>query len=215
VTAAILATAAASPDPAVVAAARAVLAAGGVVGIPTDTVYGLAVDPWRPGAADRLFALKARPRAVTLPVLVADADGVAPLVASVPGVAVRLMAAWWPGPLTLVLDARPDLGADLGGTGATIGVRCPDHAVARALAAAGPIATTSANRHGAPPVTSAADLAALLPGVDLVVDAGTCDGRPSTVLDCTGGEPRVLRAGALDLAVLMASARRSAGDPPA
>ena len=94
-----------------------------------------------------------------------------------------------------MLPRRPDLDADLGDDDATIGLRCPDHPVPLAICRdLGPVATTSANRHGEPPATGAAAVSGL-PGVDLVLDAGTCEGAPSTVLDCTGEEPRLLRAG--------------------
>jgi L-threonylcarbamoyladenylate synthase len=182
-----------------VGAAVAALRAGDIVGLPTDTVYGLAADPWHSGAADRLFLAKGRPRHVELPVLVADIDQALGLVTSVPAVARRLMHAHWPGALTLVLPRRPGLDADLGDEDGTIGVRCPDHPVALAVCARmGPVATTSANLHGRPPATTAQEVAQL-PGVALVLDAGTCDGAASTVLDCTGDEPRLLRAGRLTL----------------
>jgi tRNA A37 threonylcarbamoyladenosine synthetase subunit TsaC/SUA5/YrdC len=106
-----------------------------------------------------------------------------------------------------VLPRRPDLNADLGEDDATIGVRCPGHPVPLALCReAGPLATTSANYHGQPPVTTAADLAAALTGVELILDAGPCTGRPSTVVDCTGLEPRLLREGRLSWSEIMETA---------
>ena len=178
-------------------AAADVLAAGGVVGIPTDTVYGLAVDPTVPGAADRVFAAKRRPREVDLPVLVADLEQALSLVTAVPPVATQLMERYWPGPLTIVLPRRPGLHADLGEDDATIGVRCPDHPVPLALAArAGPLATTSANLHGEPTSETAAEVGAVFGNdIRLVLDGGPCTGSPSTVLDCTGVQPRLLREG--------------------
>jgi tRNA threonylcarbamoyl adenosine modification protein (Sua5/YciO/YrdC/YwlC family) len=116
------------------------------------------------------------------------------------------MDRYWPGPLTLVLPRRPDLNADLGEDDATIGVRCPAHPVPLALCrAVGPLATTSANHHGEPPVTTAIELAAALPGVELILDAGPCTGQPSTVVDCTGVEPRLLREGRLSWTEVMAA----------
>lgn len=187
------------PPPAqAIAAAVEALRVGDVVGVPTDTVYGLAADAWHTGAADRLFLVKGRPRSVELPVLVADETQALSLATAVPDAARRLMARLWPGPLTVVLPRSPDVDADLGEDDATIGVRCPDHPVPRALCRAfGPLATTSANRHGEPPITTAAALVAGLAGVAMVLDAGTCDGQPTTVVDCTGVTPRLLRAGAL------------------
>jgi L-threonylcarbamoyladenylate synthase len=195
------------PQEALDAGAEA-LSAGQVVGLPTDTVYGLAVDPLHPGATDRLFATKGRPRTVELPVLVADIDQALELATAVPETARTLMARWWPGALTLVLPRRPDLALDLGSDEATIGIRCPDHPVPRALArSCGPLATTSANRHGEPPITTAAEVAEVLgEAVGLVLDAGTCAGAPSTVVDCTGAEPRCLREGRLPWEVVQASA---------
>ena len=114
------------------------------------------------------------------------------------GSARALMDAFWPGPLTIVLPRRPEVSADLGEEDGTIGLRCPDHPVPRALCQAfGPYATTSANRHGGPPFTKASQVAAELPGVELVLDAGTCAGEPSTVLDATGDTPHLLRPGSV------------------
>jgi L-threonylcarbamoyladenylate synthase len=183
------------PDDAIAAAAAA-LREGDIVGVPTDTVYGLAADPWHSGAADRLFRVKARPRSMELPLLVADEAQALALAIAVPLAARRLMEAFWPGPLTIVLPRQEDVDADLGDEDATIGLRCPDHPVPLALCrAVGPIATTSANRHGEPPVTSAGALASGLHGVALVLDAGLCDGAPSTVVDSTGEIPKLLREG--------------------
>jgi L-threonylcarbamoyladenylate synthase len=198
------------PPPAeAIEAARAVLRAGGIAGVPTDTVYGLAADPFRAGATDRLFKVKRRPRTFELPVLVADIDQALTLATNVPETAERLMARFWPGALTVVLPRRPDLDADLGSDDATIGVRCPDHPVPLALCRSlGPIATTSANRHGEAPLTTAAELAAELgSSVDLVLDGGPCTGAASTVVDCTGAEPRLLREGRLAWDEIRAAAR--------
>jgi L-threonylcarbamoyladenylate synthase len=187
------------PPEAAIDAAVGALAIADIVGVPTDTVYGLAADPFRAGATDRLFVLKRRPRSVELPVLVADEAQALTLAVAVPDSARRLMARYWPGPLTLVLPRRVDLNADLGEDDETVGVRCPDHPVPRALCrAVGPLATTSANRHGEPPATTAAQVAAAFGlGVELILDAGPCVGMPSTVVDCTGAKPRLLREGSL------------------
>lgn len=186
------------PQDAIAAAATA-LGQGDIIGVPTDTVYGLAADPWHSGASDRLFLVKGRPRNVELPVFVADAKQAGELSAGLTQTAVRLMEAFWPGPLTIVVPRRPELAADLGEDDATIGLRCPNHPVPLALCRAyGPYATTSANRHGGPPLTDAATLATELPGVELVLDAGVCDGEPSTVVDATGMVAKLLRAGSLD-----------------
>lgn len=186
------------PPESSIAAAVGALKFGDIVGVPTDTVYGLGADPWHSGASDRLFLVKGRPRNVELPIFVADEEQALQLATSVPASARRLMRLFWPGALTIVLPRRPGLDADLGEDDATIGVRCPDHPVPLALChALGPFAVTSANRHGQPSVTTAATLAAELPGVALVLDGGRCEGAPSTVVDATGDTPRLLRAGAI------------------
>lgn len=188
-------------------AAAAALAEGLPIGIPTDTVYGLAVDPFVPGATDRIFAVKRRPRDVDLPVLVADLDQALSLATAVPHVALALMERFWPGPLTLVVPRRPDLPADLGDDEATVGLRCPDHAVPRALCAkVGPLATTSANVHGEPTSETAEEVAARFgASVPVILDGGPCRGSPSTVVDCTGIEPRLLREGRIPWATVVAA----------
>jgi len=199
------------------AAAVTALRAGGVVAIPTDTVYGLAVDPSRPGATDRLFELKRRPADFELPVLVATRSQAASLVdASRWGSAAeKLATAFWPGALTLVVARQPGLGWALGGDGVTIGLRCPAHPGVRSLCeAVGPIATTSANLHGRPPCADAASVRRTFGArVALVVDGGICGGSSSTVVDVTGAEPRCLRTGAVAwddvLAIAAAPAPRS------
>jgi tRNA threonylcarbamoyl adenosine modification protein (Sua5/YciO/YrdC/YwlC family) len=186
------------PPPEAILAAVEALRDGDIIGIPTDTVYGLAADPWHSGAADRLFLVKGRPRSIELPVLVADEQQALGLATAVPDCARRLMARFWPGALTIVLPRREDVAADLGGDDETIGLRCPDHPVPLTLCrSVGPIATTSANRHGSPPVTTAQDLASTLPGVALILDAGVCDHPSSTVVDTTGEVPKLLRAGSI------------------
>jgi L-threonylcarbamoyladenylate synthase len=190
-----------------VAAAVAALLKGDIIGVPTDTVYGLAASPWHSGATDRLFLLKGRPRNVELPVFVSGADQARQITSNLPDAASRLMEAFWPGPLTIVVPRRPDLDADLGEDDATIGLRCPAHPVPLALCAEfGPYATTSANRHGHPPLTEAATLARDLPGVELVLDAGVCAGDPSTVVDATGATPKLLRPGRLEWDLIAAAA---------
>jgi L-threonylcarbamoyladenylate synthase len=192
------------PPTAVLQAVRA-LAQGLPVGIPTDTVYGLAVDPFRPGATDRIFQAKRRPRDVNLPVLVSGVDQALSVSTAVPDLALELMRRYWPGALTLVIPAKPSLGADLGDDEVTVGVRSPDHPVPLALcAAAGPLATTSANRHGEPPLVDAAAVARSFgEAVPIVLDGGTCDASPSTVVDCTGQNLKLLREGRIPWAELL------------
>ena len=176
------------------------LAAGLVVAIPTDTVYGLAVDPSVPGATEALFALKSRPVDVALPVLVADvaqADGLAGPAGLSP--AARLLTGrFWPGGLTIVTARRTGIEWDLGGDPHTIGLRCPGHVTVRTLCGrVGPLATTSANRHSATPLVTADEVRAVFGAAVPVLDGGRCDGLPSTVVDTTTEPPRLLREGAL------------------
>ncbi len=195
------------PSAAIDQAVRA-LASAGVIGLPTDTVYGLAVDPFSIGAADRLFLLKRRPREVDLPVLVADEGQALDLATAVPRSARRLMATFWPGALTLVLPRRSDLRADLGTDESSVGVRCPAHPVPLALCRAqGPIATTSANLHGEPALTTAPEVDTVFgAALAVVLDGGPCAGAPSTVVDCTGEAPRLLREGRIPWADVLTAA---------
>ncbi len=196
------------PAAAVEAAARA-LSSRQIVALPTDTVYGLAADPFATGAADRLFAVKRRPREVDLPVLVATEEQALSLTSAAPAVARRLMARFWPGALTVVLPRHPDLAADLGRDEATVGVRCPDHPVPIALCrTVGPLATTSANLHGQTPLTTAEEITATFgDAVAVVLDAGTCSASASTVVDCTGQEPKLLREGRIPWEEVLTAAR--------
>jgi L-threonylcarbamoyladenylate synthase len=196
------------PEDAIVLAVKA-LSGGDIIGLPTDTVYGLAADPFHTGASDRLFRLKGRPRSIELPVLVGSEAQALALSTAVPSSARRLMRRYWPGPLTLVLPRRPDLEADLGEEDATIGIRCPAHPVPLAVCEQiGPIATTSANRHKEPALTTAKEVSESLGAeLALVLDAGLCDGLPSTVVDCTGESPKVLREGRLSSQEIAAALR--------
>ena len=192
-------------DPTALTRAVNVLRAGGTVVLPTDTVYGLAALPSVPGATRALVDLKVRSEQQPFAVLVAGV-GQALGLTEAPAPQVRQwMEHLWPGPLTLVLPrGSASLGLALGGDPATIGVRCPDHRFVREVAAVvGPIATTSANRHGEPTPTTAIQGAEALAGpVDLVVDGGPAGTLASTVVDATTDPWRVLRAGALTEAEL-------------
>jgi L-threonylcarbamoyladenylate synthase len=199
------------PAPEVVAQAAAVLRAGRLLVLPTDTVYGLACDPAVDGATARLFAAKGRGADVPVAVLCAAADqalALADPVALTDDVR-RLAGRLWPGPLTLVLPRRPGLGYALGEPAATVGLRCPAEPWVRALAAeVGPLATTSANRHGEPTPPTAAGVADHFgPDVALVLDGGTRAAPPSSVVDATAAPWRLLRAGPLSLDDLAVAAR--------
>lgn len=195
-------------DAAGLATAIEVLRTGGLVGLPTDTVYGIAVALDAPGGIERLFAAKGRPPERAIMVLADSLDQVGDIV-TLPPEARVLAAACWPGGLTLVLPVRPGitLPAALSAGTPTLGVRVPDHRTPRAITRAiGPIPTTSANRHGEPPaLDGAAVLAALGGALDLVLDGGPVrGGTSSTVIDCSSGPPRLLRAGAIPADALAA-----------
>lgn len=188
--------------------ALAALAAGQVVGIPTDTVYGLAVAPLVPGATDRVFAVKRRPAGMDLPVLVAGTEQARTWAAAWPAEAERLAGAFWPGALTIVVARRSDLAAiALGERAGTVGLRWPDHPVPFELChRLGPLATTSANRHGEPPLTTADDVREVFGDeVAVVLDGGTCAGAPSTVVECLGDGVRLLREGRIAFADILAA----------
>ena len=178
--------------------AAVTLAAGGVVVLPTDTVYGLAALPGDRSATDRLFRLKDRSERTPLAVLCATPDQALGLVDPQAVDTLRQATArWWPGPLTVVAPRRAGVALHLGEPVATIGLRVPDHDLVRALAErVGPIAATSANRHGEPTAATAREAAdGLLGPVDVVVDGGRLDGGASTVVDLTTSPWRVLREG--------------------
>lgn len=201
---------------------------GGLVVLPTDTVYGVGAMAADTRAVARLRAAKGRGRDMPPPVLVASVDDLDPVLAEVPTTARALMEAFWPGPLTLVLTAAADLGWDLGETSGTVAVRMPDHPVALALLdATGPMAVTSANLTGAAPATDAAAASAAFPGRTgpdgdiLVLDGGPTPGPvPSTIVSLAGAHalaPVVLRQGALPLAELAAvldPVLAELGEPP-
>jgi len=196
-------------EPASLRLAAAALVDGDVVAVPTDTVYGLAADPTQPEAVARLFALKGRPEDVPLPVLVAGPEQLALVAGGLEVAAAELAARFWPGPLTLVVPRRAEFTVDLGGPPAarqTVGVRRPDHPVVVALCELlGPLAVTSANRHGAAPATTPDQVAAAFAGADglaYILDGGTCDGTPSTVVECRGPVSRCLREGAISRSLL-------------
>lgn len=186
------------------------LRAGDPVVLPTDTVYGIAADAFRPEGCGRIFAIKQRERRFPLPVLVRSPKQLLGLCTAVPEVAERLMAAYWPGPLTLVVPADPNLQWDLGEAQGTVAVRMPLDDVALAvIRAVGPLAVTSANRSGEPAATTAAGAYEQLgEQVPLYLDAGERRSlAPSTIVDLTRRAPEVLRAGELDEAEILAVAR--------
>jgi L-threonylcarbamoyladenylate synthase len=194
------------PDARVVSEAAAALREGRLVALPTETVYGLAARALDPSAVARIFAAKGRPVHHPLIVHVLDEEGARSLAASWPPGASALARAFWPGPLTLVVERAAHLDAAVAGGGDSIALRAPSHAVARAVIAAlgEPVAAPSANRYqGLSPTTAAHVVKELGARVDLVLDAGACEaGIESTVVDVRGARARVLRPGALSVAAL-------------
>ena len=187
--------------------AVALLRAGGIVAFPTETYYGLAVDPFNREALRRLFRLKGRPSAKPVLVLVRDAAQIPLLAEATPAAYEPLMRRFWPGPLTLIFPARDDLPPELtAGTGG-IGIRQSPHPAAVALLAAfgGPLTATSCNRSGEPPATTAAEAAASFHGGPLLVlDGGsTPGGLGSTILGLRDGRPLCMRDGALPCAEVL------------
>lgn len=204
-----------APEPGAVSRVAAVLRDGGVVVLPTDSVYGIccAATAGNP-AHGRIFDVKRRDRAQTLPWFVADADDLARYGRDVPAWALLLAERLWPGALTIVVrasDAVPPEYAQPSPDGPTVALRVPDSELDRAVvrAVGAPLAQTSANAHGRPAAVDAAGLdPAIAAAVDLVVDAGAAPvGVASTIVDATGDEPRVLRAGALTEAEVLLAAR--------
>ena len=182
-----------------------IIARGGVVAIPTDTVYGLACHPDHAAAAERIFELKQRPQDMELSLLganAADLDGFGRL--SDTPAAAHLAERFWPGPLSLIVATRAPRHPAIPRSGETISLRVPAHEMTRQLLQrTGPLASTSANRHGEPPATTAADAVRIFAlSLDGVLDGGPAAGQPSTIIDCTASPPRLLRAGPLSAAEL-------------
>jgi L-threonylcarbamoyladenylate synthase len=189
-------------DDAGISRAVDVLRRGGIVAYPTDTFYGLAVDPRRDDAVARLYAAKGRSASMAIP-LIAASLAQAQEAAILGDSERRLARAFWPGPLTIVMPPTEAIAARTLGDGATVALRVPFHAVARALAGRFGfcITATSANRSGEPPANEAEEVAGQFSGsdlVDLLLDGGpTPGGPPSTIVEMAGAAPRCVRAGAV------------------
>ena len=192
-------------DPAAIQQAARTLAAGELLGLPTETVYGLAADASNDVAVAKIFHAKGRPSDHPLIVHIAPGPaGVVHFAAQVPAFAQALMDAFWPGPLTLILPRRPEVGAAAAGGQDSIGLRCPAHPVAqavlRACAALGVdgLAAPSANQFGRVSPTTAAHVQAEFGDGLLVLDGGACTmGIESTIVDCSRGAPVLLRPGSI------------------
>lgn len=190
-----------------IAAALSVLKQGGVVALPTDTLYGLAADVFNEAALQRVFDLKGRPAELALPVLVADAAQVEKVARDFPPAARRLAEAFWPGSLTLVLPKAAALSPLLTGGRDTVAVRMPNHWAPLTLAAGlgRPITGTSANRSGEPDLPTLAELKATLgDAVDYLIAQGPPpQGTPSTIIDLTAGRPSLIREGVIPIAEVL------------
>lgn len=174
---------------------------GGVVAFPTDTLYGLAVDPRSKAAIEKLYSIKQRSPLVAVPLIAESTRQVIDHVGTLTPLAEKLAQQFWPGPLTLVIPASSELCEAVHRGTRHVAVRVPDHLVARELArlAGHAITSTSANLSGAEPASSADEVwAALGDQIDVLIDSGpTPGGLPSTVIDVTGNEPKLVRAGAI------------------
>ncbi len=169
-----------------IAKAARLLAAGEIVAIPTDTVYGLAVSLRSVEGIRRIFTVKQRPDSVALPVLVSSLEQACEVTERSDARLASLAEEFWPGPLTIVTEAPVEVARSVGSTTPTLGLRCPDDPVVAALlAAVGPLCVTSANEHGQPPCTNAAQVRETLSGrgVAGVLDGGTREKTPSTVIE--------------------------------
>lgn len=189
---------------------------GGLVVLPTDTVYGIGADAFTPDAVAALLAAKGRGRQMPPPVLVPDARTLDGLCTDVPDAVRALVEAFWPGGLTIICRAQPSLAWDLGETHGTVAVRMPDHPAALALLRrTGPLAVSSANRTGHPAATTAAEAHEQLgASVAVYLDGGTAPGGvASTIVDATG-PLRVVRAGAIALEALREVADVAGPDAP-
>lgn len=202
--------------PEALARASALLRQGELVVFPTDTVYGVGADAFSPVALDHLYQAKQRPQAKGLPILISDIDQLERITASLSErqrMAIQtLIAAYWPGPLTLLLPRGTALPANLS-PNAGVAVRLPANDIARVIIrqAGGAVATSSANMSGAAPACTAAEAYAALQGVvAAVVDGGlTPGGVPSTIVDCTGLDPQLVRAGPIPFEQLLEALKLS------
>jgi L-threonylcarbamoyladenylate synthase len=175
--------------------------AGGVVAVPTETLYGLAADPFRAESVERVFAVKGRVAGRALPLMASDTDQVIDRFGALPALGRQLASRFWPGPLTLLIAAPLSLAAGVAGGTGKVGVRIPAHAVARALCRACglPLTATSANISGAAPSGDPDEVERWFGDrIDVLVDSGrTPGGLPSTIVDVTGSAPLLVRRGAI------------------
>ena len=190
-----------SKSPDAIQGALNVLNKGGLVAFPTDTVYGVGALVFDGVAVESIYTAKDRPIEKAIPVLIGDSQDMEKVGIDISETAYRLAAHFWPGPLTVVVPKKPTLPESVSAT-ATVGVRVPDHEIARTLLrVAGPMAVTSANISGQPSPSTAEEVFAQLDGrIALIIDGGsTPGGVASTVIDCTGSGLKILREGPISL----------------
>lgn len=188
-------------SPTVIPRALEILKDGGLIAFPTDTVYGVGALAFDGKAVESIYAAKDRPVEKAIPILISYATDLEKVGVDIPDSARKLAARFWPGPLTILVPKRVDLPEAVSATD-TVGVRVPDHVVARALlGAAGPMAVTSANISGAQSPVTAQEVYNQLGGrIALIIDGGrTPGGVPSTLVDCTTPELKLLRQGPISL----------------
>jgi L-threonylcarbamoyladenylate synthase len=186
-----------------------ILKQGGLVAFPTDTVYGVGALAFNNAAIEGIYAAKDRPIEKAIPILIGDLSDLEQIGSDIPDMALRLAARFWPGPLTCIIPKKRTLPPAVSAT-ETVAVRIPDHPAALALLrAAGPIAVTSANISGQPSPASAEEVFRQLQGrIPLILDGGTTPGGvPSTLVDCTGHSPVILREGPLTIENLISALR--------
>jgi tRNA threonylcarbamoyl adenosine modification protein (Sua5/YciO/YrdC/YwlC family) len=191
--------------PEAIALACEIIRSGGLIALPTDTLYGLCCDSHLPTALQQIYAAKGRSASKAIPVLISRADQLESLVSGLPEQSTRLMERWWPGALTLVLPKNPDLPPDLTPYPG-LAVRMPDHPVALSLLdQTGPLAVTSANLSDHEnPQDAQGVLAQLDSVVDLIMDGGSLlGGQASTIIDCMASEPKLLREGPIPFSAIL------------
>ena len=183
-----------------------ILQAGGLVAFPTDTVYGVGALAFDGKAVESIYRAKDRPIEKAIPILISDAEDMTKVSSETPVMAKKLAERFWPGPLTIIVSKHVSLPDSISATN-MVAVRVPDHVVARSvLRAAGPMAVTSANLSGHPSPSTAEEVFAQLNGrISLILDGGiTPGGVPSTLVDCTGTQPIVMREGPISLNQILA-----------
>ena len=187
--------------------ALGILQSSGIIAFPTDTVYGLGALAFNQNAIESIYTAKNRPVEKAIPILIGDLSDLDQIAVDIPNMALRFAARFWPGPLTCIVPKKHTLPLAVSAT-PTVAVRIPDHPDARALLrAAGPMAVTSANISGQPSPATAQEVYDQLNGrIPLILDGGTTPGGiPSTLVDCTGEKPVILREGPITLAELLAA----------